>query len=329
MLREIYMKIRENIPLAPLTTFKIGGPARFFVIATHSDDLKAAFNWAKEKNIPILILGGGSNLLVPDEGWQGLAIRLAIGGWNFNQLPKYLILNTKYSIQVGAGVYMIPLAIEATRRGLTGLEWAGGLPGTLGGAIRGNAGSFRFEIGQSVKSVEIMRQNQIIKLDPKECGFGYRTSLFKKEYKNDIILSAELELAASDPALCQKQLKDFLAHRHKSQPPWPSAGCVFKNFCFANEHELNKGLHELLPSEFIKYKKIPAGWLVEQVEMKGARVGGAQVSPRHANFIVNVGRATALDILTLIGQIKEKVYNKFQIELEEETQIIQNNQIYE
>lgn len=305
------LNIQENIPLAPLTTFKIGGPARFFVETGKAEEIIQAKQWAREKNLPILIFGGGSNVLINDDGFSGLVIRLIKGGWAINGSQ----------IEAGASVYMVALALMASRRGLRGLEWAGGLPGTFGGAIRGNAGAFRFEISQNVKSVEVLCEEQVIYLKPEECGFDYRTSYFKNKLKDDIILSAKLELAAGDVKESEKQLREFLTHRAAHQPPHPSAGCIFKNFSFTDATDI-AALKEIVPMEFLEYKKIPAAWLVEQAEMKGAQVGEARVSPEHANFIINLGGAKAVDVLTLIRQIKEKVYNKFNIKLEEEAQIV-------
>ncbi|MEK7189654.1 MAG: UDP-N-acetylmuramate dehydrogenase [Patescibacteria group bacterium] len=305
------MLIQENISLAPLTTFKIGGPARFFVEVGTAEEIVQAKKFAQEKNLPVLIFGGGSNVLINDEGFPGLIIRIIKGGWNING----------NQIEVGTSVYMAALAVMASRNGLRGLEWAGGLPGTLGGAVRGNAGAFRFEISQNVKSVEILRNDKIIQLKPEECGFGYRTSHFKNKLKDDIILSVRLELAVGDTKESEKQLQEFLTHRQSHQPPHPSAGCIFKNFSFTGTTDI-VALKDIVPTQFLEYKKIPAAWLVEQAGMKGAQVGQAQVSIVHANFIVNLGGAKAVEVLTLIRQIKEKVYNKFHIKLEEEVQII-------
>ena len=306
------MQIKENILLAQYTTFKIGGPAKFFVVINQKEDLSAALSWAKEKGLLVLILGGGSNLLIDDEGFSGLVVQISLDDWNFQG----------QDVLAGAGVLVADLAQEASRRGLRGLEWAGGLPGTLGGAVRGNAGAFRFEISQVVKKVEVWRQGQIVNLDAAECGFEYRASLFKTKLKDDIILNVELALAKGDKEESSRQLADFLLHREKKQPIQPSAGCVFKNFCFVSEHDLKKELRESLPAEFVKYKKIPAAWLVEKAGMKEARVGQARVSAEHANFIINLGNAKASEVKELIRQIKDKVYNKYHLQLEEEIQII-------
>lgn len=306
------MNIQKDVVLAPYTTYKIGGPAKFFVIATNPEELAEAEKLGKEQNLLIFILGGGSNLLISDEGWPGLVIKVAISGLEFQDS----------TVKVGSGVSMVSLAQEAASRGLSGLEWVASLPGTVGGAIRGNAGAFRFDIGQAVKSVTVWRGDRVVEMTRVECVFGYRDSCFKQENKSDVILSAVLELKTGDREEIQKQLEEYINHRTKNLPVEPSAGCVFKNYVFANTHELPTGLRELIPAEYVKYKKIPAAWLIEQAGLKGAKVGGAEVSSQHANFILNTAGATAKDVLELIRQIKEKVYNKFNISLSEEIQII-------
>lgn len=308
------LKIQENVLLAPYTSFKIGGPARFFVLIKKPEEISQAFVWAKEKKLPVLILGGGSNVLISDEGWPGLVVKIAIAGFKVG----------KSKVSVGAGVTTSTVAREASKRGLKGMEWAVGIPGTFGGAIRGNAGAFRFDTAQVIKTVEVWRDGKIIKLSKDDCGFSYRSSFFKSKFKNDIILSAELEMEQGNPEEVQAQIKYFLDHRDKSQPKQSSAGCFFKNVAITDKAQILKqiGTDHRLPEEFIKHKKIPAGWLVEQAGFKGAQVGQAQVSTIHGNFIVNLGGATAKDVLELVKKIKTEVKNKFGIDLEEEVQII-------
>ncbi len=348
------MKIQKDVPLAQYTSFKIGGLARFFVLIKKSEEITEAFAWAKEKKLPVLVLGGGSNVLISDEGWPGLVIKIAIAGFKIN---KSKVKSQKSKVDVGAGVNTSTIAREVSKRGLKGLEWAVGIPGTFGGAIRGNAGAFRLDMAQVIKTVEVWRDGKIIKLSKKDCGFSYRNSFFKSkpphldhkalcptvggkgsalhqeceafptrcggEFKNDIILSAELEMEKGNPKESQAQVKYFLDHRDKSQPKQSSAGCFFKNVVITDKTRILKqiGADHRLPEEFIKHKKIPAGWLIENAGLKGAQVGRAQVSTIHGNFIINMGGATAKDVLELVRQIKEKVYNEFNIKLSEEVQI--------
>jgi UDP-N-acetylmuramate dehydrogenase len=306
------LNIQQDVILAPYTTYKIGGPAKFFVVVTNQTELAEAVKWGKEKKLPIFILGGGSNLLISDAGWPGLVIKLSISGLEFKG----------ETVTVGSGVSMVSLAQEAAARSLSGLEWVASLPGTIGGAIRGNAGAFRFDIGQAVKSVTVWHDEKIAEMTKDECAFGYRNSIFKQANKNDIILSAVLELKAGDKEEIKKQLAGYISHRTQNLPIEPSAGCVFKNVMLTDETQIPDGLKQILPMEYIKYKKIPTAWLIEQAGLKGAKVGGAEVSGLHANFILNTHGATAKDVLELIRQIKEKVYNKFNINLSEEIQII-------
>lgn len=317
------MKIEQNVILAQFTTFKIGGPAKFFVEVENEEELREAVRFGEKNNLSIFILGGGSNLLFPDSGWPGLVVKISFQGIDYP--PEPYEIDKKYLVQVGAGVLVIPLAFELSKRGLRGLEWAGGLPGTVGGAVRGNAGAFRYDIGRNIKSVTIFHQGKVKKLTPEECVFSYRTSLFKSGLADAVILSTELELTAGDAGESKKELEGYLRHRHESQPPYPSAGCIFKNFTFKDPAEINERLKQFMTDNFWQYKKVPASWLIENSGMKGARVGDAEVSIQHGNFIVNIGKAQAGDIMELIKKVKETVWEKFGVRLEEEVQIVKNN----
>lgn len=317
------MEIKKDVSLAQFTTFKIGGLAKYFIEVNSLDELKEALDFSGKNKLPIFVLGGGSNLLFPDAGWPGLVIKVSFKEIVY-PLEPYLAGN-KYVVKVGAGVPVIPLAFELSKKGLRGLEWAGGLPGTIGGAVRGNAGAFRFDIAQNIKSVTIYFQNKTKKITPAECVFGYRTSLFKSVLAGAIILEIELELLAGSGEESKKDLDGFLRHRHESQPPYPSAGCVFKNFTFTNPNQIDDRLKSKMLDNFWQYKKVPAAWLIELSGLKGHRVGEAEVSKQHANFIVNMGQAKAEDVLQLIKKIKETVWEKFLVKLEEEVQIVKIN----
>lgn len=314
------LNIKENISLADYSTFKIGGPARFFLEVKSQKELQEAEELAKEKKLPIFVLGGGSNVLFSEKGFPGLVIRINFLGKDFPKAPYKI--GTKYQIRAGAGEPIRILAAETSKRGLRGLEWAGGIPGTLGGAVRGNAGAFRSEISQSVKNVEIFHESKIKKLTKEECVFGYRTSLFKSIFDKAVIISVELDLEAGEVLESQKQLEGFLRHRQKTQPPEPSVGCIFKNYFFQNPEQIDPRLKALMPENFWEFKKIPAAWLVENANLKGVKIGNAQVSTQHGNFIVNAGGATAQDVIELINKVKETIYNKFGVILEEEVQIV-------
>ncbi|MBI5230370.1 MAG: UDP-N-acetylmuramate dehydrogenase [Candidatus Magasanikbacteria bacterium] len=305
--------IQEHVPLAPFSTFKIGGPARYFFKAERVEELIAALAWAHKRKIQLFILGGGSNILIHDEGFKGLVIKI-----DFNEVRL-----EDEVLEVGAGVPVIPLARKLTKDGWRGLEWAGGLPGSFGGALRGNAGAYRYEIGEQTVSVTVLHKGKVEELSPELCAFVYRTSIFKTKRAGDIIIKMSLRLKKGDAREAWAQLQCWLDHRHSHQPDTPSAGCVFKNYLIEKEKEFDRiDIIKPVPQEYHEYKKIPAAWLVEQSGLKGLRVGEAEVSRKHASFITNTAEARAADVWELMRQIKQQVYNTFKVMLEEEVQLV-------
>jgi len=307
------LKIKEKIPLKEYTTFKIGGPARYFFVAKSKEDLKNAILWAKKKKLPFFILGAGSNVLFSDNGFKGLIIKL--------QNTQYKIRNTKIVAEVG--VPLQKLVLETAKKGLSGLENLAGIPGTLGGAIWGNAGAFGGEIKDVVKEVEILRINgltswRIEKLKNKDCKFGYRDSIFKRK-KNWIILGATLKLKKGNKKEIEEKIKEILRLRKEKQPlEFPSAGSVFKNVPI---EKVSKRIREKF-KEKIKNGFLPAGVLIEAAGLKGFQIGGAKISEKHANFIVSVGNAKASDVKELMEKIKKEIKKKFKIQLEEEIKLV-------
>jgi UDP-N-acetylmuramate dehydrogenase len=306
------LKIRENVLLRDYTTFKIGGPARYFFVAKNKEDLKNAILWAKKKKLSFFILGGGSNVLFSDNGFKGFVIKL--------QNTQYEIRNTK--IVAEAGVPLQKLVLETAKRGLYGLENLAGIPGTLGGAIWGNAGAFGREIGDLVEEIKVLdvggSKLKVKKLKNKGCKFGYRDSIFKKR-KNWIILGATLKLKRGKRKEIEEKIKEFLKLRKEKQPlEFPSAGSVFKNVPI---EKVPKKIREKF-KEKIKNGFLPAGVLIEAAGLKGVQIGGAKISEKHANFIVNVGNAKASDVKELIEKIKKEVKKKFKIQLEEEIKLV-------
>jgi len=306
------LKIRENVLLRDYTTFKIGGPARYFFVAENKEDLKNAILWAKKKKLPFFILGGGSNVLFPDNGFNGLVIKM--------QNTQYKIRNTK--IVAEAGIPLQKLVLETAKKGLSGLENLAGIPGTLGGAIWGNAGAFGREIGDLVEEVKVLdvgsSRLEVKKLRNKDCKFGYRDSIFKKK-ENWIILEAALKLKRGKRKEIEEKIKEILRLRKEKQPlEFPSAGSVFKNVPI---EKVPKKIREKF-KEKIKDGFLPAGVLIEAVGLKGFQIGGAKISEKHANFIVNVGGAKASDVKELIEKIKKEVKKKFKIQLEEEIKLV-------
>ena len=293
--REIIKKelprTQRNVSLSKYTTFRIGGPAEYFSVVKTENDLIKTIKTAKKIRLPFFVLGGGSNLLVSDKGFRGIVINLQFSILNFR----------KSKIITGAGTSLGKLVNTSAKKGLSGLEWAAGIPGTIGGAILGNAGAFGRSIAEAVEEVRVLdvrRKPRIKNYKLRSCKFEYRDSIFKGN-PHLIILSAVLKLKKSKKLEILRKMKGYLDYRRKNQPfNFPSAGSVFKN-----------------PSD--KFDK-SAGWLIEKAGLKGKRINDAQISEKHANFIVNLGKAKAKDVVKLINLIKSRVKNKFGIKMEEE-----------
>jgi UDP-N-acetylmuramate dehydrogenase len=303
-------KIQQNIPLKNHTTFKIGGAAKFFVEIENEEELKQAVVWAKENFLPIFILGGGSNLLVSDQGFEGLVVKM--------KNEKLKMKNNV--VWAEAGVNLNNLIDSCLKNNLTGLENLFGIYGTLGGAVRGNAGAYGAAISDFVASVRFfdLADETFKSFSQKECQFGYRESIFKKN-KNLIIWSVELKLSIGDVVEAKNKINEIIEKRNSTQPSEPSAGCIFKNVKnVAFENFLADHPNARLPEEFLKNKVIPVAWLVEEAELKGKNIDGAVVSEKHANFIINTGSATAENVMILISLMKTRVRDRFNIQLEEE-----------
>jgi UDP-N-acetylmuramate dehydrogenase len=307
------IKTREKIPLKEYTTFKIGGPARYFFVAKNKEDLKNAILWAKKKKLSFFILGGGSNVLFSDNGFNGLVIKM--------QNTKYKIRNTK--IVAGAGVLLQKLVFKTAKKRLSGLENLAGIPGTLGGAIWGNAGAFKREIGDLVEEVRVLdvgtSKLEVKKLKKEDCKFGYRNSIFKRR-KNWIILEATLKLERGKKKEIKEKIKEFLKLRKEKQPlEFPSAGSIFKNVPI---EKVSKKIREKF-KEKIKNGFLPAGALIDAARLKGLQIGGAKISEKQANFILNVKNAKAKDVFALIEKIKRDIKKKFGVKLKEEIKLIE------
>jgi UDP-N-acetylmuramate dehydrogenase len=306
------MEIKKNVSLKNYSTFKIGGKAKYFSVVKTTEEILKAISFAKERKVPFFVLGGGSNVLFSDNGFEGLVIKL--------QNTQYEIQNTK--IITEAGVPLQKLVLETTKRGLSGLENLAGIPGTLGGAIWGNAGAFGREIGDLVEKVKILEVGssrlKIKELKKKDCKFGYRNSVFKKK-KNWIVLEATLKLKKSDKREIEEKIKEILKLRKEKQPlEFPCAGSVFKNIPVK---DLPKKIKEKFKDK-IKNGFLSAGFLIEIAGLKGYQIGKAKISQKHANFIVNLGNAKSKEIVELIKLVKGKVKRKFGVELKEEIQVI-------
>lgn len=308
-------KIKTDVLLAPFTTFKIGGPAKFFIEAKAKEDLTSAYAWAKKEKLEVFILGGGSNLLISDKGVSGLVIKMN----NDNITLK------GERLDLGAGASLAKAVRLAISNNLSGLEWAQGIPGaTIGGTVRGNAGAFGTEIKDIVETVEIfnVKRKEFTIFSNKDCRFEYRGSIFKKD-KNLLVWSAILRLRKEKLKEIDKKSDICLTRRNSVQPKLPSAGCVFKNLQIKDLREYSKYAAEKAEKEgVVKGGKIGAGWLIDLAGLKGKTIGGAKVSLEHANYIVNTGKGTAEEVVILISYIKQQVRTKFKIQLQEEVQYL-------
>jgi UDP-N-acetylmuramate dehydrogenase len=301
------MKFRKNVSLKNYTTFKIGGRAKYFFIAKTKKDLIKAVATAKKLKLPFFVLGGGSNLLVSDKGYNGLIINFKFSIFNFQ----------KNKIIVGAGTKLGELVNASAERRLSGLEWASGIPGTVGGAVFGNAGSFQKSMKDVVKEVEVLdtKDSRFEIYDFKKCKFGYRNSIFKHK-KNLIILSVILNLKKGKKSEIKKKIKEYLNYKKERQPlNYPSAGSIFKNPSGFSAGELGE-------EDESSSLSFAAARLIEKCGLKGKRIGQAKISEKHANFIVNLGNARAKEVKKLINLIKKEVKKKFGVLLDEEIQFL-------
>ena len=307
------MQFLENEPMSKRTSFKVGGPARFFVKAESLADLKEAFALAREKGLPRFILGNGTNLLVSDNGFEGVVITLAGEFSDIADLGAGLF-------KAGAATPLGRFARTTLKQGYAGIHKLAGIPGTLGGALYMNAGAYGQEIGtRCTQVVTLDADGNTHEYSNEDCAFGYRRSAFQKARAAhpagaaEIILSATFQLESGSlagesqeqtVARLEAELAECMAKRKATQPlNMPNAGSTFKR--------LERGSSEMP-------QQVAPGYYIEQAGLKGYRIGGAEVSTLHANFIVNAGGATAKDILDLSDYVKATVAEKFGIELQRE-----------
>ena len=303
------MNLKTNVPLSDFNNFKIGGPAEYFFEAHSIEELGEAMRLSERLNF--FILGGGTNVLMSDGGFNGLIIHNKVDG--IHRKGIYLT--------AGSGVLVSDILNFCIRNSLSGLEWAGGLPGTIGGAIRGNAGAFKGEIKDNVfevKSLDFKTLKEKVR-NNKECRFGYRNSVFKLgDGVNEFITWVTLKLKKGDKKEIQKQISEKINYRNLKHPMnYPNIGSTFKNIPLSKiSKELQKGF-----SAFVKtdpFPVVPTTKLLALAGLKGKRVGGAMISEKHPNFIVNFDHAKAEDVKALIKIAKDAIFTKYGIRLEEE-----------
>ncbi len=306
-------ELKEKVLLKNYTTYKIGGPAKYFFIAKNKDELIRALELAKKNKLPVFILGGGSNLLVSDKGFKGLVIKMDICGMELMENQA----------MIGAGEGLTRIANLCAKNGLSGLEWSAGIPGTIGGAVYGHAQAFGTKISSSIKGVEVIdtKNLKIKKLTREQCKFSLKNSIFKKN-KNLVIVSVLLEFEKAGLEEIENKIKEFLNYRKARHPMnFPSAGSTFVN---PEVKIKNKKLLKEFP-ELVNFNlqgAIPAGYLVQKCGIQGKKIGKAQISNKHANFIVNLGGARAKDVFALMTLARKKVKEKFGVNLETEVQFV-------
>lgn len=318
------VRCMENEPLAWHSNYKIGGPARFFCAAKSVEDIGSAIKKARADGFSVFVLGGGTNVVFPDEGFDGLVLK-----------PEIVTLERVGDfMRAGAGVLMADLLNRAAAESLSGLEWAGGLPGTVGGAIRGNAGAFGGETKDSIAEVtsvavasEALGRSHtgevphIITRTNKECEFDYRTSIFKEKNTSglrEIILEATFALTPGDAQVIRQGMEEKIAYRKGRHPmEYPNIGSMFKNIDVGKYPHLREGgfAHVVKHDPF---PVMPVAYLIAQTDLPATKCGGAMISDKHPNFIVNLGGATAKDVRALADLVKKTLKEKFDVELEEE-----------
>ncbi len=285
------LELRRDEPMARHTTFKVGGPATLMALPGTEEELLVTVRTALEEGITPLFVGNGSNLLVDDAGLDALVVKTA---------PRVSRVEVRENtLRAGAGISLAQLASAAADHGLTGLEFAHGIPGSLGGAVVMNAGAYGGELCQVISQVRALdSRGQVRELAGDACDFSYRHSRFSAG--GWLILSATVELAPGDPAAIRGRMEELMARRKAKQPlEYPSAGSTFKR-----------------PEGHF------AAALIEGCGLKGLTVGGAQVSEKHAGFVINIGSATCRDILDLMDQVRERVFRETGVELEPEVKYV-------
>ena len=284
--------VQENVTLAPYTSARIGGPADVVLTVKSADELADAVQVIWEQDLPYHILGGGSNVLVSDKGFRGVVVLNRAKEVRFE-------MGDQPSVWCEAGVVIANLARRCASKGLGGLEWSAAVPGTVGGAVYGNAGAFGGDMTHNLVWAELLTTNGREKFTLDQMGYGYRTSILKRHEVNGIVLSALLKLKNSNSEEVSVKIEQFSERRKATQPPGASMGSMFKN---------PEGDH--------------AGRLIEAAGLKGTRIGNAEISTRHANFFINHGETLAEDVRALVRLTQKTVFEKFGVNLELEVELV-------
>ncbi len=303
------LEVRGEAPLAAFTRFGIGGPAELLVETGDAGSLAAALAVARRSGKPVVVIGGGTNLVAADEGFPGIVLRYTAS--------RIAADGTRVTADAGAELQaLVDFTVE---RGLKGLETLTRIPGWVGAAVHGNAGAYGHSISERIVRVNFTGGGPPCALAGHECGFRYRDSVFKRR-KDWIILSAELELGNAGPAELRRVADEIAAIRDSKFPPaMKCAGSIFKNLLAG---QLPAHVAGQVPSEAVREGKIAAGWFLERAGARGMALGGMRVADYHGNLIYNAGGGTALELCGLISELKRRVRERFGLELEAEVQFI-------
>jgi len=285
-------RLQENVSLAPYTSARIGGPADVLLSAASADELADTVSRLWELDVPYVILGGGSNVLVADRGVRGVVVLNRAKDVRFDK-------GSSPKVRAEAGVVIANLARRTAAHGLAGLEWAAAVPGTIGGAVYGNAGAFGGDMAGTLIRTKLLTAEGREIWPVKKMEYGYRTSVLKRKASKVIVLWAELQLEHSTKEKVSVKISEFSERRKATQPPGASMGSMFKN----------------PPGDF-------AGRLIEAAGLKGTRIGTAEISPVHANFFINHGQTKADDVRALVNLAQKTVADKFGINLELEIELV-------
>ena len=286
-------RLQENVPLSSYTSARIGGPADALLVVRSAKEIVEAATKLWEWNVPFLLLGGGSNVLVSDKGVRSVVLL------NRARLVKFDSQAGQPTVYAESGATMNDIAQRAARLGLAGLEWAASIPGSIGGAVYGNAGAFGGEVSTSLVSVDLLFRHGRESWPVEKMGYGYRTSVLKRERSGALLLGCKLCLTQGDKEAIQSKMAENSERRRRTQPPGASMGSMFKN----------------PPGE-------KAGRLLEAAGLKGTHIGGAEVSTQHANFFINTENTRAEDMKALLELAQKTVFEKFGITLEPEIEIV-------
>lgn len=308
-------KLQRNINLAPYTTTRVGGVAEYFYVAKDLLELVEVLKIVTAENTRYLLLGGGSNTIFRDGVFHGLVIKNLTS--NIEVKDKEIIADS--------GASLGTIFNQAKEHGLGGYENLVGIPGTIGGAVYGNAGAFGAEIKDLVKEVKIFKDGSIEVLNQEQCGFVYRESIFK-QHPEWVILQVVLRFVPIEP-ISESKVKEILSKRAGIYPKYPNPGCMFKNLKGEKFRlvfdQLTVEEKKLLDNKYIDWQVIPVAWLMDNIlKLKGTVIGGAKISEEHAAFIVNFNQAVAGDFVGLINLVKDKARERFGVDLEEEVRII-------